>query len=226
MIRNDSWHLKAGRTAVFNGMTYRKDFIEKKGMEKKMMKELITRNRSYRRFYQKEAITRQQLEKWVDLARLSASGANLQALKYILSYESEKNEKIFLQLRWAGYLKEWDGPEEGEKPSAYIIVLSDKQIRPTAFGVDQGIACQSILLGAVEDGYGGCILGSVENNQLRQIFRIPEYFEIPLVIALGKPKETVVLEEIDESGDVRYYRDDRQVHHVPKRKLVDIIVDL
>ena len=191
-----------------------------------MMKDLIVKNRSYRRFYQEDSITRQQLEKWVDLARLSASGANLQALKYILSYEPERNEKIFSQLRWAGYLKEWDGPEEGEKPSAYIIVLSDKQIRATAFGVDQGIACQSILLGAVEDGYGGCLLGSVEGNQLRQIFQIPDQFEIPLVIALGKPKEKIVLEEIDVSGDIRYYRDEKQVHHVPKRRLGDIIVDL
>ena len=202
------------------------DYSGMKGMEKNMMKDLIRKNRSYRRFYQEESITGQQLEKWVDLARLSASGANLQPLKYILCFERDRNEKVFSQLRWAGYLKEWDGPEEGEKPSAYIIVLSDKQIRATAFGVDQGIACQSILLGAVEDGYGGCILGSVENNQLRQIFRIPDQFEIPLVIALGKPKETVVLEELDESGDVKYYHDDMQVHHVPKRKLADIIVNL
>ncbi len=191
-----------------------------------MMKDLVTKNRSYRRFFQEAPLSREQLLNWVDLARLSASGANLQALKFILSWDPEKNAKIFRSLKWAAYLKEWEGPEEGERPSGYIIVLSDKEIRASASGWDQGIACQSILLGAVEDGFGGCILGSIGNHEIRDDLQIPERYEISLVIALGKPKETVVLEETDASGEIKYYRSADQVHHVPKRPLCEIVLDL
>lgn len=191
-----------------------------------MIKELILKNRCYRRFYQEVSIERQQLMEWIDMARLSASGANLQSLKYILSFDGKKNEIIFPLLKWAGYLKDWDGPIDGEKPSAYLIVLSDKQIRLNFSPCDQGIACQSILLGAVEAGFGGCIINSVDSESLRNALQIPEQFEIVTVVALGKPKETVVIDDLGESGDIKYYRDAKGIHHVPKRSLQDLIVDI
>jgi len=191
-----------------------------------MLQDLIRRNRSYRRFYQEAGIERQQLLEWIDLARQTASGANLQPLKYILSYDHARNESIFSLLKWAGYLKDWNGPAEGERPSAYIIMLSDKEIRPNSSVCDQGIACQSILLGATEAGFGGCILGAVDFGRLRDVLQIPERLEPILVIALGKPKERIVLEEVNLSGDIKYYRDANGVHHVPKRKLEDLIVEM
>jgi hypothetical protein len=130
---------------------------------------------------------------------------------------------VFPLLGWAGYLKDWPGPAEGERPSAYIIVLGDKEIR-RSFGCDHGIAAQSILLGATEKGLGGCIIGSVQKEGLREALEIPSRYEILLVIALGKPKETVVLEEIDPGGDIKYYRDEHGVHHVPKRSLDELIL--
>lgn len=190
-----------------------------------MIKELITKNRTYRRFYQDAAIERSVLEELIDLARLSSSGANLQSLKYIISNSAGKNDLIFKRLKWAGYLPDWDGPEEGERPSAYIIVLGDGEISKNYFW-DHGIACQSILLGACEKGLGGCMFGSVDKNGLRTDLNIPERFDILLVIALGKPKEEVVLEECRNDKDIKYWRDKNKVHHVPKRKLEDIILDL
>lgn len=190
-----------------------------------MIEELIRRNRTYRRFYQNAVIGSDVLRELVDLARLSSSGANLQPLKYILSNEEEKNNLIFPQLRWAGYLTGWDGPEAGERPSAYIIVLGDKDISTNYFW-DHGIACQSILLGACEKGFGGCMFRAFDREGLRNALNIPARYEILLVIALGKPKETVVLEELGENGDVKYWRDENDVHHVPKRKLEDIILDI
>ncbi|AUS95603.1 nitroreductase [Clostridium thermosuccinogenes] len=190
-----------------------------------MIRDLVKKNRSYRRFYQDVRIERRTLEELIDLARLSSSGANLQPLKYVLSWDEEKNSLIFPHLRWAGYLKDWDGPVEGERPSAYIVMLGDKDISKN-YMWDPGIACQSILLGACEKGLGGCIFGSVDRKNLAEALNIPEKYEILLVIALGKPKEIVVLEEIDASGDIKYWRDENQVHHVPKRKLEDIILDL
>ncbi|NLK74010.1 MAG: nitroreductase family protein [Clostridiales bacterium] len=190
-----------------------------------MIKELVTKNRSYRRFYQEVEITYSDLEELIDYARLSATGGNLQPLKFIISNTPEKNELIFKNLRWAAYLKDWAGPEEGEKPSAYIIMLGDKNIKKE-FSFDAGIACQSILLGACEKGYGGCILANVDKKDVAAHLNIPDQYEIVVVIALGKPKEEVVIEDMNEDGDVKYWRDDQKIHHVPKRSLKDIILKL
>lgn len=187
------------------------------------LRELVLRNRSYRRFYQEIPIDPETLNQLVDLARLSASASNLQPLKYILSCEEHKNTSVFPHLAWAGYLKEWTGPYEGEKPSAYIIILGDKNISES-FGCDHGIAAQSILLGATERGFGGCMIGSIRREGLRQAMKIPAHFEILLVIALGKPRETVEIEAIGPDGDIKYWRDDEDIHHVPKRSLDEIVI--
>ena len=188
-----------------------------------MLRDLIVKNRSYRRFAQTTAIDRGTREALVDLARLSASAANLQPLRYILSCELERNALIFPHLAWAGYLADWPGPSEGERPSAYIIILGDTEVS-RSFGCDHGIAAQSILLGAAERGLGGCMIGSIQREKLRKALDIPDRYEILLVLALGKPDETVVLETVDSSGDIKYRRDRDGVHHVPKRRLEDLII--
>jgi nitroreductase len=188
-----------------------------------MLKDLILQNRSYRRFHQEVPISRDDLTELVDLARQSASAANRQPLKFILSFQPEMNARIFPYLAWAGYLKDWGGPKDGEKPAAYIIVLGDKTITQ-AFGCDHGIAAQSILLGATEKGLGGCIIGSVQKRDLSLELNIPELYEILIVIALGKPKEQVVIEPVGEDGSIKYWRDAQGIHHVPKRSLEEIIL--
>jgi nitroreductase len=188
-----------------------------------VIEDLIRKNRSYRRFHQDVSVSMETLRDLVNLARLSASGANLQPLKYVLSSDPETNANIFPHTRWAGYLKDWDGPDEGERPTAYVIILGDKEIR-SSFGCDHGIAAQSIMLGASEHGLGGCILGALDRSALRDALDIPERYEILLALALGKPRETVVLEEIGPDGDVKYYRDESGVHHVPKRSLEELIL--
>jgi len=188
-----------------------------------MIKELITKNRSCRRFVQKHPVSHQTLIDLVDLARLSASGSNLQPLKYILSCEPQTNALIFPLLAWAGYLTDWPGPQEGERPSAYIIILLDTKIRQSP-GCDHGIAAQSILLGAAEKDLAGCIIASIEKEPLRKAFDIPPQYETLLVLALGKPAEKVVIDELGPDGDIKYYRDDQNIHHVPKRPLDEIII--
>jgi nitroreductase len=120
-------------------------------------------------------------------------------------------------------LKGWSGPREGEKPAAYIVMLGDTEIT-RSFGCDHGIAAQTILLGAVEKGLGGCMTASVDRDGLRQSLKIPERFETLLVLALGKPRENVVIETLKLDGDVRHWRDSGGVHHVPKRRLEDVIL--
>ncbi len=188
-----------------------------------MLAELIKKNRSCRRFDEDFKVDLAMLRSLVDLARLSASGANLQPFKYILSCEPEKNAVIFPTIAWAGYLTDWDGPCEGEKPSAYIIILGDKEIAHS-FGCDHGIAAQSILLGAAEKELGGCMIGSIDRKKLRSSLDISERYEILLAIALGKPAEKVVIDEAAPNGDIKYWRDGENIHHVPKRALDEVIL--
>lgn len=190
-----------------------------------MIKDLITKNRSYRRFSEKEVIREETLLQLVDLARLSPSAANRQPLKYIISSNSKRNSKIFKFLKWAAYLKDWNGPKEGERPTGYIICLGDKSIGGK-FDYDLGLASLSILLGATEMGLGGCIIHSIEREKLRSELNIDDNFEILSVIALGKPIETVVIESVGVDGDIKYWRDDQEVHHVPKRSLEDIVITI
>lgn len=186
-------------------------------------KELVYKTRSYRRFLEKFAIDRETLVELIDLARHSASGANKQPLKFFLSCDPDTNAKIFPHTRWAGYLEHWGGPIPGERPSAYIVILGDTKISDS-FGVDHGIAAQSIMLGAAERDLGGCIIGSVQRARLQRELDIPEHYQILLVLALGKPNEQVVIEPLREEGDIKYWRDEESVHHVPKRSLDELIV--
>lgn len=186
--------------------------------------EIVAKSRSYRRFYQNKTISAEQLKNLVDLARLSPSAKNLQPFKYILSNDAGKNDVIFSCLAWAGYLKDWPGPEEGERPSGYIIILGDKSITKD-FGCDHGIVAQSILLGATETGLGGCMLSNIKRDRLRALLGIPERYQILLAIALGIPKEQVVVTDAKD-GDIKYWRDANMVHYVPKRPLAELILDL
>jgi nitroreductase len=188
------------------------------------LKDLVFRTRSYRRFDESHRIDTTTLENLVALARLSASGANRQPLKYVLYNTPEDCARVFPSLLWAAYLKEWNGPEPGEQPSAYIIILGDRELAE-GFGVDHGIAAQSIMLGATEAELGGCMIASILKDKLREEFKILERFEILLILALGKPVEKVIIDEIRD-GDVKYWRDEKRNHHVPKRPLNDLIIKL
>jgi len=187
------------------------------------LQEMVIRNRSYRRFVESRPVSRETLMELVELARLTPSAANRQPLRYILSTEPERNRTIFDTLAWAAYMKEWPGPAEGERPAAYIVVLVDTTVAKD-WWCDDGIAAQTILLGAVERGLGGCILGAIRKDELREALGIPDHLFIRLVLALGVPGEEVALEPLGPDGDIRYWRDEAGVHHVPKRPLSSLIL--
>lgn len=183
--------------------------------------DIIKKSRSYRRFFQDTPIKMEELELMVEAARFSPSSRNIQPLKYILINTPEQCATVFPTLAWAGYLAEWPGPEEGERPSAYIIQLLDKNISNTP-SCDHGITAQSMLLQAVELGYGGCIIASIKRETLAALLNLPENLEIIQVIALGKPKESVVVDDLTEN-QYKYWREEDGTHHVPKRTLEELI---
>jgi len=171
-----------------------------------MLKDLVARCRSYRRFYEDEKIPAEALR------------------EFRICSTDEENERVFGTLKWAGALPDWDGPVKGERPSAYLIILCDLALGKNKLQ-DDGITAQTIMLGAVEMGYGGCMLGNVERKRLAELLDIDTAkYSIDLVLALGKPKEKVVVVPVGADGDVRYYRDTEQVHYVPKRSLDEIIL--
>ncbi|MBN1164066.1 MAG: nitroreductase family protein [Candidatus Krumholzibacteriota bacterium] len=194
-----------------------------RGRNESPLRDIILGNRSCRRFHQDAPVSCGSLKELLELARLSPSAANLQPLKYIVSCDPSANNRIFPCLSWAGYIEDWPGPAEGERPAAYIIILGDTEIRDS-FGCDHGIAAQSIMLGAVEKGLRGCIIGSIHREKLRRELDISPRYEILLVIALGTPAEKVMLEKAGVDGDIKYWRGADQVHHVPKRTLEEIFL--
>lgn len=188
------------------------------------LKELVLKSRSYRRFDESYKIEAKTLEGLIELARLSPTGANKQPLKFIYFNTQEECTRIFPYIAWAGYLLDWAGPEKGERPSAYILIVGDKSISDL-FGVDHGIAAQTIMLGAAESGLGGCITGSIKRTELSSELSLPDNLDILLILALGKPVEKVIIEDIKDSN-VKYWRDADKIHHVPKRSLKELIIKL
>jgi nitroreductase len=191
------------------------------------MIELITRTRTFRRFEQDKKINRQLVEELLNLARLGGSARNCQPWQYAIVADADDCEKIFPHLGWAGYLSDWKGPDPGEQPSAYILCIlnrdwlkgSDKEAH-----FDLGIATQNLLLGAMEKGIGGCRIGAF-SPKLAEIFALDDHQELALVVALGYPAEEVVI-EASEAGNIKYWRDENSVHHVPKRELDEILTEL
>jgi len=189
-----------------------------------MFKDIVAANRSYRRFDGSTAISMQVLEELAGLARFCPSSANRQPLRFILCNSPSENEAVFACLKWAAYLKDWDGPTPSERPTAYIVVVNTAKDWDMA-KIDLGIAAQTIMLGAVEKGLGGCMLGAIDRERLRTHLGLDPDMEISLVLALGKPAEKVEIVDVPEDGSIRYWRDEAGVHRVPKRKVEDLILE-
>jgi nitroreductase len=186
-------------------------------------KNLVLANRSYRRFDGTRRIDGATLRELVGLARTTGSAANRQPLKYVLSCSREGNALVYDTLAWATYLPEWKGPVESERPTGYIVLLLDTSITQGA-DVDAGIAAQTMLLGAVERGLGGCMFLSIRREELARRLGLPDTLAILLVIALGRPVEKVVLDDLEPGGSIKYWREPDGTHHVPKRRLDELIL--
>ncbi len=190
------------------------------------IREQIIKTRTVRRFAGNKPVPPELLVRLVDLARLGGSARNAQVLKYMIIWKENLCQEIFPLLGWAGYLTDWPGPAPEERPPAYVVCLLDTEllrgpVHEAHF--DLGIASQNMLLGASELGLAGCRIASF-SPRIHEILCCPPHLSVLLVIALGYPAEKVVLENVGPDGDIRYWRDDDSIHHVPKRALQDILL--
>ena len=193
-----------------------------------MITDLIYNTRTVRRFQQQHPLDQDFLLQLVDLARVSGSARNAQVLTYMVIGDEPLRQALFPLLGWAGYLADWPGPGPGERPVAYIVCLLDRTRLKgveTEAHCDLGIATQNMLLGAAEQGVYGCRIGAFSTAAVLRLLQLEDRYQPLLVVALGYPAETVVLEEIKPAGDIRYWHDEGGVHHVPKRRLADILLD-
>ena len=190
-----------------------------------MIKDLVTIARSYRRYDQSCPLTESELRGLVDIARISNSGTNLQPFKYRIVWEQPLLDQLFAITKWGARYKNYSGPAQGEQPTGYIVICCDTDIRPAAASsLDTGIVAELLVLAAAEAGLGSCMIGNFSREKCRELLHLPEKIEPLLVVAFGKPNDTIVLEEIDNGESTDYYRDEKGVHHVPKRKLEDILL--
>lgn len=186
-----------------------------------MFSELVKATRSYRNFDPTVRISDEQLNSLIELCRYTPSTANSQSIKFAYANSEEACEKVFSILGWAGYLTD-KPPYDGNVPAAYILLCYDTSICKE-IEIDAGICAQTIVLGAMDMGFGACMLGSFNKEKAAEIFALPEHIKPRLVIALGRPKETVEVVEMKD-GDVKYYRDGKEKHFVPKRPLSEIML--
>lgn len=187
-------------------------------------KELVKLNRTCRRYDSTKKVSREQLEELVELTRYTPCGINKQALRFAIICDEKTNEELYDRLGWAGYLKEWSGPIDSEKPTGYIVFLSDNEYGKP-MGEDIGICSQTIGLGARAEGMAVCIFKNYKEGAIKEVLNLDEdRYNVHLVMSIGYPVEEVVIDDIKPGDDIKYYRDDKQVHHVPKIVLDELIV--
>ena len=190
-----------------------------------MFKELVKQNRSYRGYDESYKVSREELIELIEYARITPSTMNLQPFQYYLAVEEENVNKIEDMVRWAGSLP-FKLPRPGKSPTAFIIICqnTDWVAIHERQKVDVGIVAQTILLAAAEKGLGGCMFGSFKAEEVKEQLELSANLEPMLVISIGKPAEEIVLvDEVEEKAN-KYYRDEDDVHYVPKRKLEDIVI--
>ena len=190
-----------------------------------MFIDLVKKSRSYRGYDETRRITREELTDFVDCARFAPSSVNRQPFRYYLAYEQEQLDKIQPLTGWARALPEKKLPYPGKRPTAFVVICQDTALDAdlNRYQRDVGIVAQTMLLAAAERELGGVMIGNFSPEKLSEALELPDNIVPMLIVAFGRPDEEIVLTEIAEGESVKYYRDENDVHYVPKRRLEDVI---
>ena len=192
-----------------------------------MIKDLVQKNRSYRGYDESRKVTREELVHLVECARLAPSSVNMQPLRYYLIHTQEELDLLQPLTNWARALPELTLPHPGHCPTGFVVICQDTNLNPSIprFQKDIGIVAQTMLLAAVEMGLGGCMIGNYDAGKVKAALNLAENLAPVLIVAIGKPDETIVLTDVGPNGETTYYRDENDVHYVPKRSLDDLIIN-
>ena len=192
-----------------------------------MIKDLVQKNRSYRGYDESRKVTREELVHLVECARLAPSSVNMQPLRYYLIHTQEELDLLQPLTNWARALPELTLPHPGHCPTGFVVICQDTNLNPSIprFQKDIGIVAQTMLLAAVEMGLGGCMIGNYDAGKVKAALNLAETLAPVLIVAIGKPDETIVLTDVGPNGETNYYRDENDVHYVPKRSLDDLIIN-
>ncbi len=191
-----------------------------------MIYELAKKSRSWRGYDETRRITRAELTALVDCARLAPSSVNRQPFQYYLACEQAQLDLIQPLTGWARALPEKRLPYPGKRPTAFIVICQNTlwEADTDRFRVDLGAVAQTMLLAATEQGLGGIMIGNFSPEKLSAALSLPAHLAPLLIVAFGKPDETVILKDALPGEDLRYYRDENDVHYVPKRRLEDVVL--
>ena len=190
-----------------------------------MIRDLVVKSRSYRVFDENFKLEKEDLVDLIELSRFSPCGKNGQYLRFIPIYKEEILNKVYPYLAWAAYLKDWSGPKEGERPTGIILIVSEEgTLTDPILACDVGIVSQTIMLGAVEKNLGGCMIRALNRKKIAEVLNLSDDYIIHIALAIGKPAQEVIIEDINEGEDIKYWMDEDKTHHVPKIVLEDLII--
>ncbi len=183
----------------------------------------IKSRRTIRKFKQKP-VKLSVLKRLVNAGRLAPSAGNLQPLEYIITADETVNDKIFPHVMWARYIAPEGNPKEDERPTAYIIILINKEnLLVPFYKYDIGASAENITLAALAEGIGCCWIGSFNRKKIKNILKITDQYGLDLILALGYPLENPEYYDIEKDKSIKYNKDNSGRLHVPKKKLDDII---
>ena len=191
-----------------------------------MFKDIVKKSRSYRGYDESRRISREELLELVDCARFVPSSVNGQPFQYLLVWKKEDVDRLQPLTGWARALPDMKLPHPGKCPTAFVVICQNTEWDPdlNRYLRDVGAVAQTMLLAATQEGLGGIMIGNFSPAKVAQEMELPETIVPMLIVAFGKPDEKIVITEIENGQSTKYYRDEQDVHYVPKRKLEDIVL--
>lgn len=183
------------------------------------LRRLLQHNRSYRGYDNSFVVREDQLRRIIEVATLCPSARNQQVLRFrpVLKDESDK---VLSHIRLGGALPELHLPFPGSEPNAFVVICSTVE-ESKYVDMDLGIVAQSMLLQATEIGLGGICIGAFDHEPIKEALNLA--YEPLLVLAIGRPKESIELVECHEGDSLTYYRNN-DIHYVPRLSLDDLIL--
>ena len=162
--------------------------------------EAIKKRRSVRA-YESKPVPEEKLMKILEAGRLAPSAGNIQPWHFIVVRSAEKRKRL-AKARWAKFLAE---------APVVIVGCGDQKASPKWFMVDVAIAMQNMVLTATNEGLGTCWVGSFNEDEVKELLKIPENHKVVALLAVGYPRE-----KLDLTGKI--------LHLVRRRKKLEEIV--